>query len=615
MKITSEILYRQAEIRAGDWDKDKRTVLLSFSSEHPVDRVFGKEVLDHGAESVRLERLNESGSLLINHNIDDQVGTVERAWITNDRKGKAVVRFSRSVRGEEIFQDVQDRIRKTVSFAYRIYKMVEGERNNETFYKAVDWEPLEISLTPLPADPTVGIGRKAEEQFEIEILENTRGVKMNPAEQERNRILEITAIGEKTGMSDIANQYIESGKSIEEFRKAVLEKMDSKIIPIDSSASVQSGLIGMSGQEIRQFSFLKLIRGLVDIKEGRRPTEPIDLEIECSRAVEKLKGRAPQGLFIPADVLRVPLQRDLLVGTATAGGHLVATELLSSSFIELLRNRMIVRRLGAIILGDLQGFVDIPGQSDGATAFWVGENVNLTESQQVFRQLELEPHTVGGFTDISRRMLIQSSMDIEALVRSDLARTIAQEVDRAALNGSGLGAQPLGLLNTAGIGTANWNAANPLSTVVELETDVAVGNADFGALRYCACAKVRGILKQTFTNATYGEIPMWKNIKIDKDLVVGELNGYEAMVSNQLPDNLTSSGESGSTSQSGANRGILVYGNWNDLVIAEWSGIDILVDPYTGGTAGRLRIIVFQDVDFGVRNVESFSYCADIPCP
>ena len=94
---------------------------------------------------------------------------------------------------------------------------------------------------------------------------------------------------------------------------------------------------------------------------------------------------------------------------------------------------------------------------------------------------------------------------------------------------------------------------------------------------------------------------------------IGMLNGYDAYVSNQVPDNLTSSGESGSTGETGANRCCLIYGNWNDLVIGEWSGLDVLVDPYTGGTAGTLRIIVFQDVDFCIRHVESFSASCDIP--
>ncbi len=426
------------------------------------------------------------------------------------------------------------------------------------------------------------------------ILTRSTG-KMDDMKMERDRVLQIQGIADRAGMSNLAHEAIESGMSIDEFRAQVLEKMGNQV-PIDSTRGAD---IGMSQKEIERYSFTRLILGLA----GERGVD-IGLEVEASKAVASKLGRPPRGMYVPDEVLTH--KRDLTVGAAAAGGNLVATDLLASSFIELLRGKMVVRRMGATILGQLRGNVAIPGFSDAATAYWVGENVAVTESQPSFRQVTMEPHTLGGLTEMSRRLLLQSNPYVEDLVRSDLSKIIAIEIDRAAINGSGVGAQPLGLLNSAGIGNVTWNAAAPLNSIVELETDVAALNADVGALAYLTCPRVRGLLKRTHTNTTYGETPLWsKGPEID----VGELNGYRAYCSSQCPDHLTSGGTTGTSAD---NRAVIIFGNWNDLVIGEWSGLDVLVDPYTHSDTGALRIIVFMDVDFCIRHVESFSYADDV---
>lgn len=158
-QLTRELSF---EIRADRIDDERRTVELTFSSEEPYERWWGTEVLDHSAGSIRLDRLNAGGALLMDHNTRDQIGVVERAWIEG-RKGRAIVRFGRSSRAEEIFQDVKDGIRKLVSVGYRIHDLVlERETDGQGTYRATDWEPYEISLVAVPADPTVGVGRDGE---------------------------------------------------------------------------------------------------------------------------------------------------------------------------------------------------------------------------------------------------------------------------------------------------------------------------------------------------------------------------------------------------------------------------------------------------------------------
>jgi HK97 family phage major capsid protein len=318
------------------------------------------------------------------------------------------------------------------------------------------------------------------------------------------------------------------------------------------------------------------------------------LELEASRAVADKVGKKAQGIYLPMDVMA----RDLTAGTNSAGGYTVGTDMMGGSFIDLLRNRMMVMQMGARLMTGLNGNVAIPRQSGGATAYWVAENGAITESGQTFDQVTMSPKTIGALTDISRRLLLQSSVDVEALVRDDLASTIALALDLAAINGSGSSNQPTGILNTSGIGdvAGGTNGLAPtFAHMVELETDVATANADIGALGYLTNAKVRGKLKQTEKASSTGQF-VWDG---------NGVNGYNAMVSNQVPSTLDKGTSTGVCSA-------IIFGNWNDLIIGQWgAGIDVMVDPYTGGAAGTVRVRAMQDVDIAVRHAASFSAMQD----
>jgi len=357
--------------------------------------------------------------------------------------------------------------------------------------------------------------------------------------------------------------------------------------------------IGMSERETQRYSLLRAIRAA-----ATGDWRGAGLELEASRAVAQHLKREPRGFFVPFDWMVRQAgaggeQRDLVVGTDTAGGYTVSTDLLADSFIELLRNRMVVRTAGATVLAGLIGDVAIPRQTGGATAYWVAESGAPTESQQAFDQVALTPHTVGAFTDISRKLLLQSSLDIEAFVRSDLATALALAIDYAALHGSGSSNQPTGVAHTTGIGSVagGTNGAAPTwAHIVQLETEVAVDNADIGRLAYVTNAKVRGKLKQT-EKASGTDLWVWTD-------GANPLNGYRALVSNQVRSDLDKGTSTGVCSA-------IFFGNWADLLIGMWGTLDILVDPYTGSTSGTVRVVAFQDVDVTVRHPESFGAMLD----
>lgn len=350
--------------------------------------------------------------------------------------------------------------------------------------------------------------------------------------------------------------------------------------------------LGMDPKQVRAYSLMRAINAQL-LGDWRGA----ELEREASEAVAKAMGRTPDGFFVPLDVQR----RDMVVGTDGYGGYTVGTDLQPQNFIDMLRNVMALRGAGAIMLSGLEGDVAIPRQTGGATGYWLAESGSPTESTPTVDQVALTPHTYGAYTDISRKLLKQSSIDVESFVTRDLATTCALGIDLAGLHGTGADNQPTGIAATTGIGSVaggDNGAAPDWADIIDLETEVAVDNADLGSLAYMTNAKVRGKLKKTLITATYGDEMIW-----DRRSPETPLNGYKCHVTNQVSAALTK----GTSSVCSA----IFFGNWADLIIGHWGTLDILVDPFTGSTSGTVRIVALQDVDVAVRHANSFAAMLD----
>jgi HK97 family phage major capsid protein/HK97 family phage prohead protease len=607
----------QIDARAAVIDQEKRTVELAFSSETPVERWYGNEVLDHGPKAVRLGRMRQGGALLMDHNTSDQVGVVESVRIDADRTGRAVMRFGKSARAQEIFQDVVDGIRKNVSVGYRVLAAVlESSKDGVETYRITDWEPYEISLVSVPADATVGVGRSADSAPDTLNKPETRTMseetKQTPAapavdpraEQQRGadtehkRVADILAIGDQYGdkfpaVRELAAAAVRNKMSVDEFRAQALEKL--------AAAPKPTAEIGMDDKEVKRYSLVRALNVLANPGDARARAAAA-FELECSEAAAQRNGKTPQGLLVPFDVLKRSFEistRGLTVGTAADGGNLVATDLLSGSFIDLLRNAMVLPGMGAQMLTGLVGNIAIPKQTGAATAYWVTEGNAPTGSKQAIGQVAMSPKTVGAYTDISRKLLLQSSIDVESFVQGDLAKVIGLAIQAAGINGGGTN-EPVGVMATSGIGSVvgGTNGAAPTwGNIVDLETAVAVANADVGTLGYLTNAKVRGKLKKTFVDSGSNAERVW-------DKGDTPLNGYRAGVTNAVPSNLTKGTASGICSA-------ILFGNWADLVIGMWSGLDLTVDPYSNSTNGTVRVVALQDVDVAVRHAESFAAMLD----
>jgi len=592
----SELVYRQATIDLNRADDERRTVEASLSSEFPVDRSFGREVLVHTAKAVDLSRA--PFPLLTSHDTQQTpVGIVESLKIAGG-KLRGVLRFSS--RADGLWEDVKAGVLRHISIGYQI---LEGKEDADGIYRATKWMPYEVSLVSVPADPTVGIGRSHRgNNMSTETIENDNE-KMTRSERRREKHSLQREIDRAEAINRLAELYnadpamtrefIASDRHPDEFRKALRDAMP----PAPPNRQLDS-TIGMSGREIENYSFVRAIRGQLDPKYAMREG---GLELEASQAMARMLGREPQGVFIPVG----DLSRDLSVGTATAGGHTVATDLLASDFIAMLRNRVQVIRAGAKVMSGLVGNVAIPRQTSSSTAYWVSEGSVVTESQQAFDQISMTPKTVGGYTDFTRKLMLQSSMDIENLVRSDLATVVALEIDRAAINGSGSGSEPTGILNTTGIGDVAGGANGLAPTyehIVDLLSAIAAENADQGALGFITNSAVRGkLLKTTKVSGDAGAGFVWEP---GMDIDVGRMLGFRAAVSNQVPSDLDKGSSTGVCSA-------ILFGAWDNLLIGEWGGLDLMVDPYSLSNSGSIRVVALQDIDIAVRHAEAFAAMQD----
>lgn len=614
----------------GNIDTEKRTAEISFSSDVELERWPGfVEKLSHEKDAVDMSRMDAGAPLLFNHDWDTPIGVIESARIENG-KGRATVRFGNSARAKEVFEDVRDGILKGVSVGYRISDFREEKRDGKTIVTATRWQPYEASIVSVPADITVGVGRAAAPapisptnpqtqhtmpRAELIAALKKRGIsvpdnatdaelmallerslitpgddKASGQTAERTRAKEIIEIGKQYKADDLARDFVASGKSVEEFRSELLEKINKR----NAAANDANGDIGLSDKEVRQFSVVKLLRFIGALPEDQvRARAEAAFELEaCAAAAAKASGRREvKGTMIPLDVLRAPFktgERGVISvmsgsGYAGTGGNLIATELMTGSFVELLTNRSVILSLAQKLTG-LQGKLDIPKQLTGAAGYWIGEDDSAPESDITFGSFGLDAKTVATKVEITRKMLMQPSLDVEAWTRRELAKRLGLTIDLAGFYGDGTANAPVGIKHTAGINGVNFAAVIPTyAELVAMETALENDNIDAASARYIINNAMRGAFKtaKKFPTAT-DSATIWE--------AGNTVNGTATERTNQIA------------------AGDVFYGDFSELLVGMWGGLELTADPYSGSDKGRLRIVAMQDVDYAVSRPGSFCY-------
>lgn len=325
-------------------------------------------------------------------------------------------------------------------------------------------------------------------------------------------------------------------------------------------------------RELRQFSVSRMIahKAGLSVDAGR--------EIEMQAELAKRAGKAAQGFYVPTEVFERRVQ------TTANAGDIVPTDYRPDLFVNALTATAVVRSLGATVLDGLTGNVEIPRETDSPNVAWVAENSALSVTDAGFDSLTLSPHHVGALSEISRNMIQQTSPSVEQLLRGMMARDIALEIDRAAINGTGVGAEPLGLLNDT-----------------DVETEAYTTDLFTTAANMIAAADLANVTDQRGFLSTNGvkSVAMKALDANNRPIgVAGIFHNEPIRFSNQAPNGL---GE-------GDDEHALIYGYWPDFLIGVWSQLDVLVNPYaeTAYSKGNLLIRAMATVDFGIRRPASF---------
>lgn len=517
---------------------------------------------------------------------------------------------------------------------------IERKEDAPTVYRVVDWEPLENSLVTIPADNSVGVGRMAAPvsspaapaalSVVTQPLESsTMKVSRHPLQEQANDgttgsaggAASLTNNGQQTeqraqsqgqnGQAASGNRAVEmeqsrrrgienlckankiddnirahwigTGLSVEEITEDLLKILEKR--GNDNPRSEAS--LGLSDGETQRYSLFRAVRAVAD-----KNWSSAGFELECSRTIAKRLNvvQDPNKFYVPFEVQQrqvpVPQKRDLTAGTTTAGGFLVATE--NMSFIEVLRNRSVAYRMGARRLSGLVGNVTVPRQTGQATAVWLANEAStITESQQVFAQMALSPKTVGAYTEISRQLLLQSSPDAESIVTADLGAVAALAVDLGVLSGSGAAGQPTGINNTAGIGAVTGTTLG-YAGILEFQTDVASANVMPVNGGYVTTPSVAALMmqRQRFSST---DTPLWQGNIWD-----GQMAGFNAMSSLQMA------------------AATMLFGDWAQVIVAEWGVLEVEVNPYANFQAGIIGVRAIVSMDVGLRYPAAFSLAGTI---
>ena len=343
-------------------------------------------------------------------------------------------------------------------------------------------------------------------------------------------------------------------------------------------------------KEVASYSFARAIKMLVDHKD------PDGLEGEMHkvglREASEI-GKQIKGFTVPLLVLNSRASTGQNITTAADGGNLIQND--PFIFIESLRNALVLMGLGANFITGLIG--NLPLLKGGAfNATWVAEGGNVNFTKEAFSKVTMTPKNLMVAGAISKQLLLQTNNVAETMIRNEIIQAIAQGLQSAAINGSGIAPIPCGILNTVGIGAVagGVNGLAPTwGNIVDLETAILSKNV-VGQIGYLTNSKVSGKLKQTLQAAG---VPGFI-------LQGDQMNGCKTVITNSVPSDLTKAA-------SGAVCSAIIAGVWSELFMGMWGGLDIVVDPYTRADYNEIKIVLNQFADVALRNPEAFSAMKD----
>jgi len=638
--METETLFRRAEVSAGEV---ANTIRLSFASELPVLRrnKDGQywEILSHAPGDANLGFLNRKGLALQDHNEKLEIGEVVRgsAKVDTDKKCRCELNImdeAWQTRAKTDFSTIP------ISVGYvHLSRKVEAAGSDGVPIHRCAWSPYEVSLlTHDAADFTVGINRSkidlsqiSDDEIKTLSIKQKQRMKIlldansdaggggktetipaaDPLKLERNRVKEITKTADELLKNhphcrDIieksTREAIGGDKSIGDYQVALMrELLGAK--PVKSV--LMEDLTNGDENAIRSYSMVRGIQSV--LRKGGKGHTPDGLEGEIHQElIKRCPDFSPEGFGVPHNARiscragnareRRRMARDLNVTSFAQGGALVPTEFVSN-IIEILRNRLVTAKMGITTVGGLSGNVAFPRQDGAATAYALPESATLTKSTQTLSQILMAPHRVGAWNDYTRQLLLQSPIDIENFIRDDLMKQMGLKWDYLIMFGQGANDEPLGMVNTPGIGSVVFGGTATYPQAISFETALAMLNADEGNMGFATTPSVRGRWKSLAANLTGAttvisgpENAIWAP---GAEAGEGEINGYRGLASNQILNNQ------------------VIFANWGEVIHGLYGGFDVIVNPYSRDTDAAVRITVNSFGDVAVRHAASICVSAD----
>jgi len=606
-------------------NEEARTVRVAISSETPVDRWFGAETLGHTPGEVDLSRMQNGAPALEGHDTSKQFGVMENVTLDADRVMRGDIRFSRSARGEELFQEVKDGIKTKISVGYRIddYRVTKGIGDAPDQVRVTSWLPMESSLVAIPADDRVGVGRSLPEpepestiptpetsgtrdivngqqanSERASIMDTTAAPVVQAVNTEEIRAnamveaLELQSVGARLGLETEVREALGRGLSGDAVRKMLTDKMVARAQSGNAFSQPPQAAVTLTDKETKGYSIARAILA--------QASNTMCFEREVSQEIAKKLNRESKGIYVPTNI-QMARSLDATVA-ATAQGLISSAPV---TFIEYLYQKLVLRKAGATFLPGCVGNIPFARQITTPGATWTGDNPGspVGNGDPALAMFTMSPKQLMAKRQYSKALLMQTAGFSDSYVMNDLAKDHAIAIDLASMFGTGASNQPTGVANIAtglSIVPCGPNGAAPIfANIVALESAVALGNVDTTAACYVSNTKVRGALKQTLVASSAGSKMIWETGAQGS----GSVNGYDAYVSNMVPYNLTKA--------SGTNLSAILYGVFPELIIAEWGALDILADPYTLADSGLIRVVSTQLVDVNYRHIQSFAAILD----
>ena len=500
-----------------------------ISSEFPVERDGMDEVLLHNVDSVDLSRFPVP--LLVNHNMNNQIGVVENPRVENG-KLIASIRFTNDDLGKQYEEDVIDKVRNNLSIGYKILKekIVNGVK------EVSDFLIHEASIVPVPADPTATF-RKADLKTNLIYRNmNMEEQKLSRSESRkiREEISEIRALGVRHDLSDMADEYISNGNSLEQFRSYVLSNISNdEPLPIGKAPAYI--------QQNQEYSVIRALEGIDDAsKRG--------YEWEVSQDLERSMPKSnPNAVILDTRTMT----------SGTAGANTIQNTV-QGNIHDFMQQKSIALNLGATTFGNNQGNLEIPlgTSSSGATVLATDGTTQSAETTPTLSKLTLAPTRIADVVPLSYGFLQQSTPDVEGYVRRLMAQTFAKVMDEQIMAGSGSSGNVQGILGTSGInavsnGGTEVTFANFVSAISELGAD----SVDLSNLKLIVNpANLDNLVTAVKYSSTDSPI---LDMKAEADGRIGTFNGYPVFVTNAVTvDNY-------------------IMGDFRELAIASWGGIEI----------------------------------------